>query len=48
MIRTGIYRYVVWAEVDRYLAAGWIPGGPVSGYSAIMWACECNAEGVAP
>ena len=48
MIRTGAFRYVAWAEVERYLAAGWIPGGPVSPYSAIMWACECNADGVAP
>ncbi len=48
MIRTGTFRYVVWSQVDRYIAAGWIPGEIVSEYSALMWACECNQAGVAP
>ena len=48
MTRTGCFRYVVWDDVERYLAAGWIQGIPVSDYSTIMWACECNPEGVRP
>lgn len=47
-LRTGTYRYIVWAEVERYLAVGWLLGPPVSDYSTVMWACECNPEGVAP
>jgi hypothetical protein len=48
VIRTGTYRYVVWSQVERYIATGWIPGVLVSDYSAIMWACECNQEGREP
>lgn len=48
MIRTGTFRYIPWMLVERYMAAGWIPGVVVSEYSAILWACECNPEGRAP
>lgn len=48
MIRTGTFRYVNWALIDRYLAAGWIPGIPASEHSAVMWACACNDAGREP
>lgn len=48
MIRTGTFRYVVWSQVELYMAAGWIPGVLASEHSAVMWACECNQEGKAP
>jgi len=47
MIRTGTFRYITWSQVERYMAAGWIPGVAVSEYSAIMWACACNPKGKA-
>jgi hypothetical protein len=48
MIRTGGWRYVTWPRVEDYAMMGWIIGVPVSEYSCIMWACECNQEGRAP
>lgn len=42
------YRYVVWSEVESYLASGWLMGPPVSEYSCFMFACSCNPEGQTP
>jgi hypothetical protein len=47
-IRTGTYRYVVWARVEDYALMGWLLGNAASDYSCLMWACECNQSGRAP
>lgn len=45
MIRTGLFRYVRWGDLDRYHREGWMVVGdlgPVHGeWSVLMWHCEC-------
>lgn len=47
-MRTGTFRYVIFEQVDRFVAAGWIVGNVASAHSVLMWACACNQEGRKP
>ena len=46
MVRTGLFRYVRWKDVDAFMAKGWMMVselGPVHGaWSVLMWHCDCG------
>lgn len=48
MIRTGLFRYVVYAKIDDYHRQGWMVVGdlgvPHNNYSVLMWKCDCNLQ----
>ena len=44
-VRTGLFRYARWSDLDQYLSAGWMvigDLGPVHGaWSVLLWRCDC-------
>lgn len=46
MIRTGTFRFVAAAEIERFLQLGWMVErdlGDVHGaWSVLMWRCDCR------
>ena len=46
MIRTGLFRYVRYDDIDTYHKQGWLIvanlGKPHSLYSVLMWHCDCG------
>lgn len=42
------FRYVIYSEIDAYLARGWLFEAYLGDYSALMKSCECNPEGREP
>jgi hypothetical protein len=45
MIRTGLFKYVRYDDIDAYHKQGWLIvanlGKPHSLYSVLMWHCDC-------
>lgn len=46
MTRTGLFRFVRWADLPAYLARGWmvvddLAGTPHGAWSCLCWHCEC-------
>jgi hypothetical protein len=46
VIRTGTFKYVIYARVEDYHRRGWMIvadlGLPHSNYSVLMWRCDCD------
>lgn len=46
MTRTGLFRYVKWAQLDAMFKRGWMPvadlGEHHGRWSILCWHCECG------
>ena len=48
MIRTGQFRYVIFAQVEAFYRAGWMVVSDFAdcnhgAYAVLMWRCDCEA-----
>jgi len=49
LIRTGLFRFVLWEHIDRYEREGWMviqnDLGPVHRvWAVLMWRCDCGGS----
>lgn len=49
MTRTGLFKYVIYAQINAYHRQGWMVvgdlGPPHNNYSVLMWKCSCGEGG---